>query len=91
MAMTVTELRAVLADLPDDMPVVMASDAEGNSFSPLEDADQAMYVADSTWSGDVYNTPEDLAEKMARPNSEWTEEDAAPDDAVRVLLLGPVN
>jgi hypothetical protein len=91
MSMTVAQLRAQLADLPDDMPVVMAADAEGNSHSPLECAEQAMYVAETTWSGDVYCTNEELAQKMAEPNSPWTADDAAPDDAVRVLLLGPVN
>lgn len=92
MALTVAELRQVLDGLPDDQLVVMASDAEGNSHSPLADAEEAMYVAASTWSGDVYNTPEELAVKAAQPGSGWdAEADAAPDDAVRVLLLGPVN
>lgn len=92
MSMTVKELRDLLQDLPDDMLVVMASDAEGNGHSPLADAAVAMYVANSTWSGDVYLTPEELAAEVAKPGSRFdAEDDAAPEEAVRVLLLGPVN
>jgi hypothetical protein len=85
--MTVGDLRDVLADYPRDMPVVMAKDGEGNGHSPLADVDVAMYVPDSTWSGEVYATPEEIAD----PDSIHTDEDEAPDGAVRVLLLGPVN
>lgn len=91
MAMTVSDLRAALAHLPDDMPVVMASDAEGNDHSPLDDAAQAMYMAENAWSGEVYVTPEDLVTLTSNPESGWSEDDAAPDGAVRVLLLGPVH
>lgn len=83
---TVGDLIDYLATQPRDRLVVMSSDAEGNSYSPLADADEAMYSADSTWSGDVYNTPEQL-EGKADPD-DWTE---APDDAVRVVVLGPTN
>lgn len=89
--MTVDELRAALVGLPGDMLVVMASDAEGNSHSPLSNAVVVMYVADSTWSGDTYMTPEELATKTAEPDSGWTDEDMAPDGAVRALLMEPVN
>ena len=70
----------------------LRKDGEGNGHSPLADAWEAMYVAESTWSGETYITPEDLAEQMAGLNpSGWSEEDAAPDDAERVVVLGPVN
>lgn len=85
--MTVDELRAALDGLPGDMPVVMASDAEGNSHSPLSDATITMYMADSAWSGDVYMTPEERTSKGAAAEDYL----AAPDDAVRALLLEPVN
>lgn len=91
MPMTVAGLRAALADLPDDMPVVLAKDAEGNGYSPLSDADEAMYLADSTWSGEVYLTDKQLQDKVARGVGGWGPEDAAPDGAVRALVLGPVN
>jgi hypothetical protein len=88
---TVGALRELLADLPDDMPVILAKDPEGNGFSPLSSFSQAMYEPESTWAGQTYLTPEDLAERMASPDSEWSEEDGAPEGAVRVVELGPVN
>jgi hypothetical protein len=89
---TVGELLDYLATRPRDRKVVLRKDAEGNGHSPLADAWEAMYVAESTWSGEEYITPEDLAEEMAGPNPQgWSEEDAAPDDAERVVVLGPVN
>jgi hypothetical protein len=90
-AVTVGQLMAKLAQLPEDAIVVMASDAEGNSHSPLSSVNESMYLPETTWSGDAYPTAEELAEKMAQPGSGWSEEDAAPDDAVRCVLLGPVN
>lgn len=35
--MTVATLRHELADLPDDLPIIMSSDEEGNSFNKLYD------------------------------------------------------
>jgi hypothetical protein len=87
---TVGELLDYLATQPRDRKIVMAKDAEGNGFSPLADAEESMYTATSTWSGEVHPTPEQLAD-LIRDGSGWTEEDAAPDDSERVVLLGPVN
>lgn len=83
---TVGELVDYLATQPRDRLVVMAKDAEGNGYSPLADAEEAMYAAESTWAGEVYLTPEELAAKS--DPDDWTE---APEDAVRVVLLGPTN
>jgi hypothetical protein len=88
---TVGELLDYLATQPRDRKIVLSRDAEGNGFSPLSDAGESMYAAETSWSGTVHPTPEDLAELMARPGSAWSEEDAAPDDAERVIVLGPVN
>ena len=89
---TVGELLDYLATQPRDRKVVMAKDAEGNGHSPLADAWEAMYEPESTWSGATYLTPEQLAEEIAGPNRQgWSSEDAAPDGAERVIVLGPVN
>jgi len=89
---TVGELLDYLATQPRDRKVILQKDAEGNGYSPLADADESMYVAECEWDGDVYMTPEDLAEAMTPPNLQgWTEDDGAPDDAERVIVLGPVN
>jgi hypothetical protein len=87
---TVGDLMDYLATQPRGRTIVMSSDAEGKSYSPLADASEAMYAAETTWSGEVYVTPEEIAESVANDGN-WTEEDAAPDDAERVVLLGPVN
>ena len=89
---TVGELAGYLATQPRNRKVILRKDAEGNGHSPLAEAWEAMYSADTTWSGDTHPTPEDLAEWMAGPNLQgWSEEDGAPDDAERVIVLGPVN
>jgi hypothetical protein len=89
---TVGELLDYLATQPRDRKVVLRKDAEGNGHSPLADAWEAMYAAESTWSGETYVLPEELAELMAGDNEQgWSEDDGAPDDAERVVVLGPVN
>lgn len=89
---TVGELADWLATQPRDRLVVMSSDAEGNSYSPLADAGEAMYLADSTYSGEVFPTPEQLSELVAHGGYGYDEEeDAAPAEAVRVVVLGPTN
>lgn len=85
--MTVRELREALADLPDDMVVVIACDAEGNGYSPLVEIAESMYHAETEYSGETYPTPEEIADT----NNQFTEEDEAPDGAVRVATLWPVN
>lgn len=91
---TVGELLDYLATQPRDRMVVLEKDAEGNGYSPLASAGESLYVADSTWSGEVYPTPEDIAEWKAAGS--WTAADEADryvpgDDAERVIVLGPVN
>lgn len=83
---TCGELADYLATQPRDRKIVMSKDAEGNAYSPLNDVDEAMYVADTTWSGETYMTPEQLAEQETP--DDWFE---APEVAERVVLLGPVN
>lgn len=82
---TCGELADYLAGQPRDRKVIMQKDAEGNGYSPLADADERMYEATSTWSGEIYQTPEVVA--AAEPG-DWSD---APDTAERVIVLGPVN
>ena len=49
--MTVKELIEELKEYPQDSQVVMSSDGEGNSKSPLAALGDAVYVPESTWSG----------------------------------------
>lgn len=82
---TCGELADYLAVQPRDRKIVLRKDAEGSGHSPLADAWEAMYSADSTWSGETYPTPEDLV------GTEPGEYNPGPDDAERVIVLGPVN
>ncbi len=83
---TVGDLIDYLATQPRDRKVVMSKDAEGNGFSPLADADEAMYLPVTTWMGDVWLTSEQRAAQ-----DEPEDYGEAPDDAERVVVLGPVN
>jgi hypothetical protein len=61
----------------------MAKDPEGNGYSPLAAVEEGMYVATSTWAGEMYQMPEVVATDPGYS--------VAPDDAERVIVLGPVN
>jgi hypothetical protein len=86
--MTLAELRAQLdaLNLPDDTIVILAKDAEGNGHSPLVEAEHAMYLADTTWSGERYLTE---ADRQAEEDPDDYSE--APDDAVHAVFLWPTN
>jgi hypothetical protein len=86
MPMTVADLQAALATLPSNTLVVLAKDGEGNGFSPLTEAQNALYAADSTWSGEHYMTDE-----QRHATGEPAEYSQAPDDAVPALFLWPTN
>ena len=91
--LTVGELRELLARFSAGLPVILSADAEGNRHSPLADVVERMYPAESSWSGEVYLTAEQLAAAVEeRPHQGWDlEDDAAPADSVRAVVLGPVN
>ena len=95
--MTVGELIEQLSNYPPDTILVMSSDEEGNSYSPLAAIDDnCMYIADSTWSGEI--TPRYLTEDMRKAG--WEEEDVYDyveegyeprTDGVPAIVLWPVN
>ena len=81
--MKVKELREILANYPDDHPVIMAKDGEGNNFSPLADySDDLKYLPESTWAGEVYS-PEDL--------EDYEEDDPYREGMQDCVVLWPVN
>lgn len=84
---TVRELREALADMSDDMVVVLSSDGEGNGFSPLGEVDESMYLAEGDHYGETYPTPEAVAD----PHNQFTEDDEAPAGAERVVTLWPMS
>lgn len=84
--MNAGELREFLVGYPDDMPVILEKDAEGNGYSPLCAAAEKMYYPTSSWSGECHPTDEEVDE------GRWySEEDRAPEGSVRAIVLGPVN
>lgn len=42
---TVGTLRAALEQFPDDLPVILAEDEEGNDFNELYDVEVSKYIA----------------------------------------------
>ncbi len=55
--MTVKELKLAIANLPDNMPVILQKDSEGNGYSPCVGAayDGDIYVPQSGCRGEVYS------------------------------------
>lgn len=84
---TVGELVDWLLTQPRDWRIVMSKDAEGNGHSPIATAMHAMYVPDTTYSGEIYPTNNQVDEE----DSGYDEEDRAPDDAEPVVLLIPTS
>jgi hypothetical protein len=80
---TAGQLRDMIAAVPDDTPVILAKDAEGNAHSPLSSVEATGYVyePDTTYSGEVHQDPPDPEDADAY----W------PVDGTPVVLLGPVN
>jgi hypothetical protein len=52
--MTKRELLEMLKDVPDDFIIVLSSDGEGNSFSPLIDFSIGLYEPDTSYSGEFF-------------------------------------
>ena len=85
--MNVKELKEAIADLPDEMEVILQKDSEGNGFSPLSDVSaNVVYIPDSTWSGDVFSMNW-TADDACMSEEEWNDMKSKP----RSLLLCPVN
>lgn len=87
--MKAIELIEILQQHPPDTLLIMQSDSEGNSYSPLAGvSDNSTYVPDSTWSGEIYVTEltDDLVERG------FTEDDQTDsDEGVPALVLYPIN
>lgn len=85
--MTVKELIEELRTMPQDAQVILQKDSEGNGYSPLAVVDgDAVYIADTTYSGDVYDCNW-TAEEALMPEPAWAAMLAQP----RCVVLAPVN
>ncbi len=56
--MTVKELKALLAETPDETPVILAHRLEGNGASPAHQGDEMLYVPHGNWEGSVFGKRE---------------------------------
>lgn len=87
--MKVSELIAILESCPQDALVIVQSDAEGNGYSPLHDAEgNCIYVADTTWSGEVYSIECTFEEADCESEEEFEEFKASGQQCV---VLVPIN
>ena len=85
--MTVKELKELIANLPDEMQVILQKDTEGNGYSPLCDVDaECVYVPENTYSGEVYRL-DNTAKDVGMNKDEWDEIKAMP----RCVVLCPIN
>lgn len=87
---TVGDLIEMLGEMNPEAVVVMQKDGEGNGYSPLSGVDDSnvVYVAESTWSGEVM-----LAELTEEAEEEgFSAEDVYDgDDGELCVVLFPVN
>lgn len=76
--MKVKDLIRELQLLDPEMECIIQKDAEGNGYSPLAGTDEnCIYVAETTWYGEVYDTT-------------WTADEAdMPEDLWETLLNRP--
>ena len=83
--MNIKKLKEIIANLPDEMEVVLQKDSEGNRFSPLLNTNpNSIYIPNNTYSGTVYST-EWTADDADMTEEEWEELKSKP----RVLTLTP--
>lgn len=85
--MLVKDLMEVLQELDPDTQIILQKDAEGNGYSPLAAQGMGYYVANSTYSGDVYDEDWD-ADDCDLAQDEWLE---MRTENPRVLVLAPTN
>lgn len=84
--MTVKELIEELQKLnPTDL-VVMSSDSEGNSYSPLSGLWEGSYVEESSYRGEAWLR--ELTEEYKKHG--YTEEDVRA-DGIKAVFLAPIN
>lgn len=67
-----------LASVPGGALMVLAKDAEGDSYSPMASGEHMRYVADTTWSGAAYSLDD----------SDYTDDEGESADAI---VLWPTN
>jgi hypothetical protein len=87
--LTVADLRAKLADLPDDMPVIVYGEHGQNGESPASDVTVGWYRPESTWGGEfrTYDEHDDDC------GTDCDDPDHGPDPVTEVpaVFIEPIN
>lgn len=80
-----------MSEYPKDTPVILSSDSEGNSYSPMSDVEECLYDPDTThYIERIYLIPAQLdAYLNAEKTRGYTEEDRAPENAITAVVLWP--
>jgi hypothetical protein len=82
--LTVGDLLRALADEDPATPVVLQKDPEGNGYAPLAGTDLGLYAVEPSGEVEMYDLP--------GPNgADPDDEEPAPDDAVRCVVLWPTD
>jgi hypothetical protein len=85
--MKVSKLIELLSTMNPESEVIMQRDSEGNRYSPLYCVDHnAVYIPDSTYSGDVYDLSWS-ADDVMMTKKEWAKIQKSP----RCVVLAPTN
>ena len=85
--MKVKELLSYLQSVDPELEIILQSDADGNGYSPLSEINtDCIYVAENTWSGEVYSTKWSAEEAWMDPE-EWQELLTYP----KCVVLIPIN
>lgn len=77
--MKVKDLKEKLKDLPEDFEVILASDSEGNEYSPLAEVDLVCYQPETNWYGYVVD------------ESEWDEDLDGGEFKENAVCMWPMN
>jgi hypothetical protein len=86
--MKVKDLIEQLSKLDPDANVVLQKDSEGNGYSPCAGAEEALYVAGSTYSGQVFNLDDDSTD-VDMEDDEW--EKIKSNKKNKCVVLWPTN
>jgi len=85
--MTIKELIKLLKKEDPNRLVIMSSDSEGNSFSPLSEVSTCAYRSDNSWSGEV-GLEGPLSDELI---SEGYSQEDIMQDGEPALCLHPTN
>ena len=83
--MKVKDLIEILKDLSPDREVIMSSDSEGNTYSPLYQCGQCRYKQEYRYAGEVYREP------PREPDADGSYEDEAPKDSIPAVVFYPTH